>query len=506
MIYNVLEYLEKTVSKFPDKTAIISGDTRISFNEFLKLSRKIGFYIHKKVQVTNRPILVAADRSEKTIISFMAVLYSGNYYVPIDVSTPQERLNDICSQLDPLAFIHFNMDSIIDDIKKNTETTLFTYDELASLPDLTEQENNLICTVRNKILDSDPCYIIFTSGSTGMPKGVVISHKMLIDLTEWLNSVTNITEEDVIGNQTPFFFDASIKDIYQMLKTGATLSIIKPSSFVFTKQLLDMMNEQKISVIMWAASAITMVANSGILDYEKPQYLRLITFAGEQLHTKHLNIWRNAVNDVRFINLYGPTEATCDCLYYEVNREFSNEEIIPLGKACFNKEVFLVNENNEVIEDGVGELVVRGTGVGLGYYGDDEKTNAVYIQNPKHNLYRDIVYKTGDMAYINEDGDFVFASRRDNQIKLFGHRIELGEIEVAMSALENVEQNAVVYDSNNEILVAYYTGQEITKREMNLALAKRIPKYMIPSKYVHLEEMPMTPNGKIDKKSLKDNL
>lgn len=176
------------------------------------------------------------------------------------------------------------------------------------------------------------------------------------------------------------------------------------------------------------------------------------------------------------------------------------------GKACFNKEAFLLNENNEVITDGIGEIAMRGTGVGLGYFGDFEKTSEVYIQNPNNNLYRDIIYKTGDLGYYNEDGLLIFASRKDNQIKLHGHRIELGEIEFALSNVAGVELNACIYDKNNSIIVAFYSGEEIKRKDINKQLISMIPKYMIPSKYTYLPEMPINNNGKVDRKKLEKML
>lgn len=500
---NVIDYLESTAKKFPDNIAVVSDENRVTFKEFKEKAQMVGVAINNNIKSTNKPILVAVERSHKSLIGFFGVIYSGNYYVPIDANSPIERLNYIIEEISPVGIITLEKGDILQKAGESFNIKTFLYDDFFDGKGISEKDIYKIATIKEKVLDANPCYVLYTSGSTGNPKGVVISHRNVIDLTEWLQSVLETRADDVIGNQTPFFFDASVKDIYQMLKTGATLVILKPTQFTFTKDLIEYLNQEKVTITLWASSAVTMVANSGVLDSIIPEYMRIVTFAGEQLFTNTLNIWMDKLPNVRYINLYGPTETTVDCLFYEVDRSYSDDEIIPLGSACFNKEVLLLNEKNEVITEGIGEIAVRGTGVGSGYYGNEEKTSEVYIQNPSHNLYRDIIYKTGDLAYYNDEGLLVFASRKDNQIKLHGHRIELGEIEFALSSIKGLDQNVCLFDAKNEVIIAFYTGEEKKRKEINSELIQRIPKYMLPAKYVHLKFMPMTNNGKIDRKKIK---
>lgn len=263
----------------------------------------------------------------------MGVLYSGNYYVPVDINSPKNRLEFMINQLNPAAIIHLKENDILQQVAEDLEVKTFMYDDFFCKDKNSVIDDQLLFKVRENVLDINPCYVLYTSGSTGNPKGVVISHRMVRDLADWLQSVLKTESTDVIGNQTPFFFDASVKDIYQMLKTGATLVILKPSHFTFTKNLIEYLNKEKVSIVLWASSAVAMVSNSGILKDIKPEYLRIVTFAGEQLFTKTLNDWMDVLPNVRYINLYGPTEVTVDSLYYEVDRRYSNDEIIPLGES-----------------------------------------------------------------------------------------------------------------------------------------------------------------------------
>ena len=235
-----------------------------------------------------------------------------------------------------------------------------------------------------------------------------------------------------------------------------------------------------------------------------PEHLRLVTFAGEAMPAKQLKVWMNKMPNVKFVNLYGPTEITVDCTYYEVDREFGDDEFIPIGQACQNMQVLVFNEGDELVQIGEpGELCVRGTGVALGYYNNQAKTEEVFVQNPLHNLYEDKIYRTGDIVKYNERGELEFVSRKDFQIKHKGNRIEMGEIEVAVNSIPEVTNAACIFDQSNDKIVLYYTttdGQELDI--INLVKGK-IPVYMFPEVIVPLQQMPYNMNGKIDRIELK---
>lgn len=501
MITNILTYLENSAKKWADKVAIADDKNALTFAQWNQFSRNIGTAISKATdKVYRKPVLVFVDRRIEGLVGFMGVTQSGNFYVPIDCKMPDQRVKLISDVLNPIAAITVTTadEKILDLI--DFQGVRFKYEDVIK----NEADDTLLKEIREQMIDTDPVYSIFTSGSTGVPKGVVIAQRGMVDLAEWLVNTFEFTEKDALGNQTPFYFDGSVKDICICLKSGATLNIIGKKYFTFPKLIIPFLNDRKITAILWATSAIVLIGNSDILSVNLPEHLRLVTFAGEAMPAKQLKVWMNKLPNVKFVNLYGPTEITVDCTYYEVNREFGDDEFIPIGNACRNKGILVFNGDNQLVKIGeTGELCVRGTGVALGYYNNKSKTQEVFVQNPLHDLYEDKIYRTGDIVKYNEFGEIEFVSRKDFQIKHKGNRIEMGEIEVAINSIPNITNAACIFDQPNDKIVLYYTtadGQEIDI--INLVKDK-IPVYMFPEVIIHLKVIPYNMNGKIDRIELK---
>lgn len=501
MITNILTYLENSATKWADKVAIADDKNALTFAQWNQFSRNIGTAISKASdKVYRKPVLVFVDRRIEGLVGFMGVTQSGNFYVPIDCKMPDQRVKLISDVLNPIAAITVTTadEKTLDLI--DFQGVRFKYEDVIQR----EADDTLLKEIREQMIDTDPVYSIFTSGSTGVPKGVVIAQRGMVDLAEWLVNTFEFTEKDALGNQTPFYFDGSVKDICICLKSGATLNIIGKKYFTFPKLIIPFLNDRKITAILWATSAIVLIGNSDILSVNLPEHLRLVTFAGEAMPAKQLKVWMNKLPNVKFVNLYGPTEITVDCTYYEVNREFGDDEFIPIGNACRNKGILVFNGDNQLVKIGeTGELCVRGTGVALGYYNNKSKTQEVFVQNPLHDLYEDKIYRTGDIVKYNEFGEIEFVSRKDFQIKHKGNRIEMGEIEVAINSIPNITNAACIFDQPNDKIVLYYTtadGQEIDV--INLVKDK-IPVYMFPEVIIHLKVIPYNMNGKIDRIELK---
>lgn len=497
MYKNILQLLENSAKNFPDKPAFSDMDGAYSYKEAVANARALGSYL-SEFNETHRAVAVLQDKSKEMLVSFMGVVYSGNFYIPIDTGMPDERIEKIFNTVNPIAIItdneHLNKAERI-----CGKTKILTYDECINAK--TDEEKLL--AIRSRAIDTDPVYALFTSGSTGMPKGVVCCHRSVIDYADWLVETFGFNEHTIFGSQTPFYFSMSVLDIYATIKSGALLHVIPKELFAFPGKLLKHMNDMKINSIYWVPTALCIIANLKALDKVELPYLKNILFAGEAMPTKQLNIWRKHIPDALYANLFGPTEITDIGLYYIVDREFSDDEALPIGKTCDNVDAIILNDDGLSAKDGeIGELCIRGSFLSLGYYDDPEKTKEVFIQNPINPHYPETIYRTGDLVSVNDRGEFMYHGRKDFQIKHRGHRIELGEIENAAGSIAGIDMCACVYDMNKEKIVLFYQGNEVDNKEIRNSLSGNVPPYMIPGKYVKLEKMPINDNGKVDRKRL----
>jgi amino acid adenylation domain-containing protein len=491
---NIVDYLESSAARFPDKTAYADENRSITFGELKKNAQIIASTLTKYVQI-GMPVAVYMDKSVACIEAFCGTAYSGAFYVPIDIHMPEQRAALILETLQATVILTRRCDAVSEELLQKYEV-LFYEDILEPQ----EVDTRAIEERQAKSIDTNPVYAIFTSGSTGVPKGVLVSHRSVINFTEWWCETFEFSEKEIFANQTPFYFDASVKDIYATLRCGATMYIVPKKLFSLPKQLVTFLNEKKITCIDWVPSALCMIVNFRTFEKVIPEYLQKVMFLGEVMPTKQYNMWKKYLPDVRYANLYGPTEATGDCTYYKINREFADDEPIPIGYACNNTEVFLLDENDQLVETpgAIGELCVRGCSLALGYYNNEEKTNAVFTRNPLQKNYYEKIYRTGDLARYNSYGEIVFVSRKDSQIKHMGHRIELGEIESAIMSVDSVMANCCLFDPKASRIMAFYVG-EISKDDLIRELKEKLPNYMMPAAYYQLDELPVNLNGKTDR-------
>lgn len=500
MIKNIVDYLEITEAKYPDKLAYVDETRRVTFRELKREALKVATGLVDKVQI-GAPVLVYMEKSIECIEAFLGVAYTGAFYVPIDIAMPYKRVQLIMDTLKSNLVVARKCDNLPEEISASCE--IIYMEDLLSQDEIKDAE---ISKRQKRSIDTDPVYAIFTSGSTGVPKGVLVSHRSVINFTEWWCETFDFSDEEIFANQTPFYFDASVKDIYATLRCGATMYIVPKKLFMLPKKLVAFLNDNKINCIDWVPSVLCMIANFKTLEKEKPLFLRKIMFLGEVMPTKQYNTWKAALPDVKFANLYGPTEATGDCTYYKIEREFRDDEPIPIGGACENTEVLLFDEEGKLVEEEgvIGEICVRGCSLALGYYNNPEKTEEAFVLNPLQKNYKERLYKTGDLGKYNEYGEIVFLARKDSQIKHMGHRIELGEIETAIGAAEGINRVACLYEHKTQRIVAVYEGS-VEKSDLIKDIKERIPSYMMPSVINKVDEMPINLNGKIDRVLLKKN-
>ena len=493
---NILEYLEATVRRVPEKGAFVGEESAMSFRQVYDQARAIGSYLYR-AGCYRKPVVVFMQKHPRAITAFLGAIYGGNYYVPLDEEMPRARMELILQNLEPGALI---CDEHTEGIARQLgyPGKCIRYEEAA----FGIIEEDLLAEVRRRQLDIDPIYIVFTSGSTGVPKGVMGCHRSVIDYIENLCPVLGFDGDTVFGNQTPLYFDACLKEIIPTLKFGATTHLIPRQLFLFPVQLVEYLNRHKINTLCWVVSALTMISSFRTFDRVKPKYLRTVAFASEVFPIRQLNLWRASLPRTRFFNLYGPTETTGICCWYEVTEQLAEDGVLPIGRPFPNTEILLLDENGRVpAPDGLGEICIRGTRLTLGYYRDKEKTGAAFVQNPLHDLYPDPIYRTGDLGRYNERGELLFAGRKDHQIKHMGHRIELGEIEAVLGGHPAVRSACCVYDPQRKKITAHYTG-DVTPGELDHYVREKLPRYMVPAIFRRLTAMPLTANGKIDRNYL----
>ncbi|MCL1914865.1 MAG: amino acid adenylation domain-containing protein [Eubacteriaceae bacterium] len=494
---NVLEYLEETVLRVPEKTAFQNDSTAMTFSQVYSSARCIGSFLINSGYCCE-PVAVFMNKSPQMIAAFFGVLYSGCYYVPIDEEMPQHRIKLVLDVLKPRFMICDEVTMQLAEGVSGCEISL--YSEVSNF----KADESALANVRETTLDIDPIYIVFTSGSTGIPKGIAACHRSVIDYIETLSDALEFGGNTVFGNQSPLCFDACLKELYPTIKFGACTVLIPKHLFSFPVKLIEFLNEYKINTICWVASALSLVSGMGAFDVLKPEYLHTVAFGSEVFPIKQFHRWREALPNATFTNLYGPTEATGMSCYYRVDRDFEDTEPIPIGKPFPNTGIMLIGEDGQLAKAGeAGEIYIRGTAVTLGYFRDPDRTEQAYVQNPLNNLYPETVYKTGDLAYVNERGELVYVSRKDYQIKHMGRRIELGEIEAVCNATDGVEIACCVFDDANSRIILCYSGA-VEAPFLQEELKERLPRYMLPHSVYKLGALPFTLNGKIDRNLIKD--
>lgn len=494
------DYLDDSAKIHPDKVAFVDELRELTFKQLQDEAWHIASAL---IELGHRrqPVLVYLDKGVEVIAAFQGISYSGNYYSPIDTHMPKDRIEKIVNKFRPVA--------LVTDYAHREEAAAFAdgcrvilYEEAMRK----SVDASKIAESSNAVIDSDILYVLFTSGSTGTPKGVIVSHRGIVDFTEWAADQFGFDSSTIMANQSPFYFSMSVYEIFETLKCGCMTYIVPQNLFSQPTKLMKYLDEKEVNTLVWVPSVLMFLSSLNALARPHLKSLRNVFFGAEVLQAKHLNRWMDEYPNVRFVNIYGPTEVTDTCTWYEVDRRIADDEAIPIGKSCKNKDCFLLDGDNLVTQVGeIGELCMRGSGLAYGYYNDSVRTAEAFVQNPLNQAYYELIYRTGDLARYNEDGDLVYVCRKDFQIKHRGRRIELGEIETAASALDGVEDNCCLYDNDKLRIVLFYTGAADGKYVTD-QLAKELPDYMIPGKRVHLDALPKNLNGKTDRQKLKSML
>jgi len=503
---NITQYFDQTVQDNPLCSAIIEKDISLTIKELHHKSLCAAHLIISTLASNTKKIIaVYLPKGINSVIWNIGIMYSANVYMNIDTKNPTQRTNNILQNITPSLII---TSTEFQDRFTASNIDILLIDELDNVH-LTEAHTATIFKISDSIIDTDPLCIINTSGSTGIPKGVILNHRSFIDFTEWSISAGLVQDKEIIASLSPAVFDIYSFELCMLMAKSACILIIPETLAAFPLRILELMQKHKVSYIFWVPTIMVNIANMNLLHEIALPDLKMVWFAGEVFPTAKCNYWRKALPQVTFVNMYGPIEITLDCTYHILNREYDDTEPIPIGKACHNTGILLLNDNDKEASAGEdAELCVRGSSLAMGYYNDAEKTTKVFVQNPCNTKYNELIYRTGDIVYINNYGEFVYKGRKDSLIKHQGYRIELSELEhIIINTLQLVKNCAVLYNApTKEITVFYEAAEKLNEKEMRRLIGKNVPRYMVPMVYVHYPELPRSINGKIDRQRLKNDL
>lgn len=495
---NILDWLEATAARSPDAPAVGDVQQEYTWTELATLARRIGSGIARCTE-PRRQVAFYLEKSAPAFAAMLGTIYAGCAYSVLDTRQPSPRTQQVLHTLTPALLI-------TDAAHADAAAALGFAGPILQLEALltTAADAALLANRRVQAVDIDPLYINFTSGSTGVPKGVTVSHRSVLDFIPQFSAIFGIHGYDVLGNQAPFDFDVSVKDLYTALYTGAKVQIIPRAYFSQPTKLMDYLADHSVTTLVWAVSAMCFVSIMNGFGYRVPSTVRQVLFSGEVMPIKHLMNWKKALPSARFVNLYGPTEITCNCTYAILpDRAFAADEVLPIGRAFPNEKVFLLDENDALVTapGQAGEICVSGTALALGYYADPVRTAQVFTQNPLNPHWYERIYRTGDLARYDADGQLFYIGRKDFQIKHMGHRVELGEIEAAAMRCDDVNRACCIFDAEKQRLHLFYTGS-CEKAALLTALKASLPPFMQPNTTQQLAELPMNKNGKIDRTAL----
>jgi amino acid adenylation domain-containing protein len=515
----VHDLLTGSAARHGGRIAAVDGERSLTYSELDAAANRCAHLLRRSGVEHGDRVGLFLEKSIEALVGIYGILKAGATYVPLDPAAPAARLAgiaanaglsclitrrekedawpDLVAEGAPLETLVV-LDAIDGDVAAPAGVRAVTTTALEDCPGDAPPEGP-----RSQ---SDLAYILYTSGSTGVPKGVMLSHLNALAFVDWVVDEFAVTESDRLSSHAPLHFDLSVLDLFAAASAGAAVVLVPTQLSLFPIELARWIRDAQISVWYSVPSILTLLVLRGKLHDTAFPDLRTVLFAGEVFPTKYLHQLMELLPGVRFANLFGPTETNV-CTWYEVT-PFAGDPppSIPIGKAIADVEVYAVAEDGSPTPVGeVGELYVGGPTVMQGYWGDEERTAATLDRDPAG---RRNVYRTGDLGYLDERGDWIFLGRRDAQIKSRGYRIELGDIEAALHQHPSVVECAVVAIPDevvtNRIKAFVVTREGVDGEELSRFCHARIPRYMTPELYEFRDQLPRSSTGKVDRRKLAD--
>lgn len=518
----IQDWITQQAESYPDHTAIVWKGERVSYAELDSITNRLAELLRESGCHKGDRVAFCIPKSPAAIICMIGILKADCVYVPIDSESPAPRVVKVLESCRPRWILAVeSATKLLDGVFADSNLTSGI--RVASLDDTHILGDNLRSEVcRTELMNfsdepqayhnqsDDAAHILFTSGSTGTPKGVVITHANVISFVDWGVNFFGIDESDRVSGHAPLHFDLSTFDIYGAFAAGAELHPVPAEVNLLPNKVAGFIREHCLTQWFSVPSILNYLSKFDVVEFNDFPSLKRLMWCGEVLPTPTLVYLMKRLPSIPFTNLYGPTEATIASSYYTVKScPESETESIPIGSVCDGESLLVLDEKLNPVEAGVtGDLYIGGIGLSPGYWLDDEKTDSVFLTNPNGG---ERIYKTGDLAYVGEDDLVYFLGRADTQIKSRGYRIELGEIETALSAIEFLDESAVVaIDTdgfeNKAICCAFVpaTDSEVSPARIRTELLKVVPKYMVPTLWKDFEQLPKNANGKIHRPRLRD--
>ncbi|MNB57846.1 Gramicidin S synthase 2 [compost metagenome] len=485
---------EAQVQRTPQAVAVVAGDQALSYTQLNERANRLAWHLLSLgVQVDSR-VAICVERSLEMVIGLLAINKAGAAYVPLDPAYPAERLAYMLEDSAPaVVLVHGATRTLLGefsapviDLDQNTWQSLPA--DNPQIPTLTPQHS---------------AYVIYTSGSTGQPKGVVNEHAGVVNRLLWMQDAYRLTAADSVLQKTPFSFDVSVWEFFWPLMTGARLVMARPDGHKDPQYLTEVIETENITTLHFVPSMLDVfLANS---DTTRCDSVRQVMCSGEALPGRVVRRFKLQLPGSALHNLYGPTEAAVDVTAWDCAGTIEQTpDNTPIGKPIANTRMYILDAQQQPVPQGViGELYIAGVQVARGYLNRPELSAERFLNDPFQANGR--MYRTGDVARYLADGNIQYLGRNDDQVKIRGLRIELGEIQARLAQIKGVQEAVVVAREDvpgDKRLVAYYTGERLEIDLLRSQLLEHLPDYMVPTVFVHLDSLPLSPNGKLDRKAL----
>jgi amino acid adenylation domain-containing protein len=497
------QLFEQEVARRPDAVAIRFADEQLTYRQVNERANQIAHRLRKLGVGPEVMVGTLLDRSLDLVVGLLGILKAGGAFVPLDPSYPMERLEFMAADI--AAPVMLVQESVVQRLGfPGTSNPAWLHGKSLSLEqnraDIAQES---VENPTNQTTADNLAYVMYTSGSTGQPKGVMVSHRAVVRLVKNTNYI-DLNEREVFLQFSPISFDASTLEIWGALLNGGCMAMMPPEKQSLS-ELGTAIRRYGVTTLWLTAGLFNVMVEQRVEDL-KP--LRQLVAGGDALSPAHVRKALENLPGCRLINGYGPTEGTTFTCCHTISVEDAEGSSIPIGRPIANTQVYLLDSENQLVPSGeAGELCIGGDGLARGYLNQPELTAAKFVRHPFRDEPEARIYKTGDLARYRPDGTIEFLGRSDNQVKISGYRIELGEIETVVMQYPSVRSTVVIarQDTPGEKkLVAYVVAseQECSFAELRVYLQQKLPAYMMPSAFVLMDALPLSPNGKVDRAAL----